>query len=540
MELTYTAEELVAREAQRREAEVASWAARLFRWECVNCTFPQPVRSPTPAMLSFASAFLDRVEAGRAHGAAKDRAIMALATWTMLPEPRPPRPAEPDLAPLLAALPAVPPPPALPAALLAEQECDSCGAAFALHSAPASGPEGADAAAGVNWGLLALTVGECVDGVGWEDAEPEECGEEGSGGGGGDDDALRAAVLRRGARRAVEAYLADAGVTAQGVAAALADAGCAGCAAAMCAPAAAAPPACGHAAAGAVGGRVRPQPPVVALAFDSRMLLHEQAPPPRREPSATLAGVELPREPPSQHPERPDRLRAIAQHLSAQGLLQHCLRLPVRPATRPQLATVHEGPYLDRVDGLPERVAQQGAHALDKGDTFCNEHTHAAALLAAGGVLTATEAVVKGRANRGVALVRPPGHHAEADEAMGFCLFNNVAVAAAVARKEWGVRRVLILDWDVHHGNGACAPARRGAAPHYARPPPTHTTHTHIPLPPRWSPRPLPFYPTQARKTCFTWTLACCTCPSTASATAFSRARGSPSAWGRARGAATT
>jgi histone deacetylase 6 len=99
-------------------------------------------------------------------------------------------------------------------------------------------------------------------------------------------------------------------------------------------------------------------------------------------------------------------------------------------------------------------VALLGAHALDKGDTFCNEHTHQAALLAAGGVLAAAEAVAKGRANRGVALVRPPGHHAEAEEAMGFCLYNNVAVAAAVARKEWGVRRVLIVDWDVHHGNG--------------------------------------------------------------------------------------
>lgn len=460
-----TTEELAAREALRREAEVAAWAGRLFRWECVNCTSPNAVAPATPAMLAFASAFLDRVLAGRAYAAAKDRATLALASWTVLPEPRPPRPAEPDLPALLAALPAVPPPPAPPAWLLARQECDSCGAPFALHSAPASGPAGPAAAAGVNWELLALTVD--LDAAGWgkeeegEEEEKEEGEDNGVSDGGGagagapaGDAALRAALFSRGARRALRAYLAEAGVAPESVAAAFSDAGCAGCAAAMAGPAAAPAPSCGHAAAGAVGPRARPQPPVVALAFDARMLLHEQAPPPRRAPSDTLAGVVLPREPPGQHPERPDRLRAIVQHLCAQGLLQHCLRLPVRAATRPQLATVHESAYLDSVDALPSRVALLGAHALDKGDTFCNEHTHQAALLAAGGVLAAAEAVAKGRANRGVALVRPPGHHAEAEEAMGFCLYNNVAVAAAVARKEWGVRRVLIVDWDVHHGNG--------------------------------------------------------------------------------------
>jgi histone deacetylase 6 len=87
-------------------------------------------------------------------------------------------------------------------------------------------------------------------------------------------------------------------------------------------------------------------------------------------------------------------------------------------------------------------------------DTFANPHTHTAALLAAGSVLAVTESVMRGETRAGIALVRPPGHHAEPDAAMGFCLLNNSAIAAAVARKRYGARRVLVLDWDVHHGNG--------------------------------------------------------------------------------------
>ena len=87
-------------------------------------------------------------------------------------------------------------------------------------------------------------------------------------------------------------------------------------------------------------------------------------------------------------------------------------------------------------------------------DTFANSSSPLAARLSCGGLLEVTSAVVHGKARSGVAVVRPPGHHAESDKIMGFCLYNNVGVAAAVARKHWGVKRVLIVDWDVHHGNG--------------------------------------------------------------------------------------
>ncbi len=99
-------------------------------------------------------------------------------------------------------------------------------------------------------------------------------------------------------------------------------------------------------------------------------------------------------------------------------------------------------------------AACSGSFAFDRGDTYANVHTGSAALLAAGSVLAVTEAVCRGALDRGLALVRPPGHHAEPDAAMGFCIYNNVAIAAAVARKSYGAKRVLILDWDVHHGNG--------------------------------------------------------------------------------------
>jgi acetoin utilization deacetylase AcuC-like enzyme len=87
-------------------------------------------------------------------------------------------------------------------------------------------------------------------------------------------------------------------------------------------------------------------------------------------------------------------------------------------------------------------------------DTAASEDSYSAALRAAGGALVATETVIEGRHNSAFAFVRPPGHHAEADRAMGFCLFNNVAVAAEYARRVHGLRRIAIVDWDVHHGNG--------------------------------------------------------------------------------------
>lgn len=123
-------------------------------------------------------------------------------------------------------------------------------------------------------------------------------------------------------------------------------------------------------------------------------------------------------------------------------------RAKPRAATRPQLERMHLPHYLDSVD------AQRGrSHAFDP-DTRVSPGSVDAAYLAAGAAVAGVEAIMNDRAAAAFALVRPPGHHAEADRAMGFCLFNNVAVAATHAIDVFGLQRVLILDWDVHHGNG--------------------------------------------------------------------------------------
>lgn len=195
-------------------------------------------------------------------------------------------------------------------------------------------------------------------------------------------------------------------------------------------------------------------PTSTCIIFDERMLLHEEFKRHHRA-SQTQTASGLPAPPPQPHPERPDRLRSVAQHLVAAGLFQRCERLDAREVTREEAACVHEASLLDAIDDLPSRVeGGTGQYDFDTGDTFANVHTLLAARLACGSTLAVTEAVARGKTARGIALVRPPGHHAEPDRAMGFCVYNNVGVAAAVARKKWGVKRVLILDWDVHHGNG--------------------------------------------------------------------------------------
>jgi acetoin utilization deacetylase AcuC-like enzyme len=168
-----------------------------------------------------------------------------------------------------------------------------------------------------------------------------------------------------------------------------------------------------------------PEIPVLLLT-DDRMLAHDPGP---------------------GHPERPARLRAIMDALAD---LPDDLVRRVKPqaATRPQLERVHLAHYLDSID------AQRGrSHAFDP-DTRVSPGSVDAAYLAAGAAIAGVEAVMNDRADAAFALVRPPGHHAEADQAMGFCLFNNVAVAAAHTIDAFGLQRVLIVDWDVHHGNG--------------------------------------------------------------------------------------
>jgi acetoin utilization deacetylase AcuC-like enzyme len=118
-------------------------------------------------------------------------------------------------------------------------------------------------------------------------------------------------------------------------------------------------------------------------------------------------------------------------------------------ATRAELEAVHDAGLIDLIEGL----SASGGGEVD-GDTYVGEASHGAALHAAGGACAMARALMAGEARAGFALLRPPGHHAEGARAMGFCLFNNVALAAQHAIAELGVGRVLILDWDVHHGNG--------------------------------------------------------------------------------------
>jgi len=148
------------------------------------------------------------------------------------------------------------------------------------------------------------------------------------------------------------------------------------------------------------------------------------------------------------HPESPSRLQAILEALDADRFAT-LDRIEAPPATREQLARVHHAALIERVfDSAP----QHGFARLDP-DTAMNPDSLSAALRAAGAVCAAVDAQLDGRATRAFCAVRPPGHHATRDTAMGFCLFNNVAVGAAHALAR-GIERVAIVDFDVHHGNG--------------------------------------------------------------------------------------
>ena len=151
---------------------------------------------------------------------------------------------------------------------------------------------------------------------------------------------------------------------------------------------------------------------------------------------------------PYEHPEHPGRLTAIAARLEKEGLFTLCERVAARPATDDELSSVHTRDHIRSIDATARREFTQ----IDP-DTYASGDSAAAARLAAGGLVDLTLAVWRGELSNGFALLRPPGHHAEAGQAMGFCLFNNVAVAARAARSA-GSSRILIVDWDVHHGNG--------------------------------------------------------------------------------------
>ncbi|XP_024015166.1 histone deacetylase 15 isoform X2 [Eutrema salsugineum] len=169
-----------------------------------------------------------------------------------------------------------------------------------------------------------------------------------------------------------------------------------------------------------------------AVGFDERMLLHSE--------------FEVKAHP---HPERPDRLRAIAASLATAGVFPgRCLPIHAREITKQELQMVHTSDHVDAVD-----ITSQLLYSYFTSDTYANEYSARAARLAAGLCADLATEIFSGRVKNGFALVRPPGHHAGIRHAMGFCLHNNAAVAALVAQAA-GARKVLIVDWDVHHGNG--------------------------------------------------------------------------------------
>ena len=152
----------------------------------------------------------------------------------------------------------------------------------------------------------------------------------------------------------------------------------------------------------------------------------------------------------SHHPEKPARLHAIGDQLIAAGIDPFLLHRDALPATREQIERVHDPLYVEEIHAA---APDEGLVWLD-GDTAMNPHTLEAALYAAGANVQAVDMVMAGEAKRAFCAVRPPGHHAERDRAMGFCFFNNIAVGAAHAVAVHGLERVAIVDFDVHHANG--------------------------------------------------------------------------------------
>ncbi len=150
-----------------------------------------------------------------------------------------------------------------------------------------------------------------------------------------------------------------------------------------------------------------------------------------------------------QHVENARRLEAITSHLEEVGLSSELIPIAPRPATTEEISRVHEEGYISHI----RESAERGGGWLDL-DTVISAASYEAALYAAGGAIRAAEAVVRGEVTSAFALVRPPGHHATTRRAMGFCLFNNVAIAAKQVMAEFGLERIAIVDFDVHHGNG--------------------------------------------------------------------------------------
>ncbi len=155
----------------------------------------------------------------------------------------------------------------------------------------------------------------------------------------------------------------------------------------------------------------------------------------------------------SGHPETPQRLVAIVERLKAKGLYSELFALSPKPTAIQWITTVHAPEYVERV----RESCQSGTRYLDSMDTPISPSSFEVALIAAGGVLTAIDAVMEKKVTNAFCAIRPPGHHAVKDQAMGFCIFNNVAIGARYIQNKYGLSKILIVDWDVHHGNSTQA-----------------------------------------------------------------------------------
>jgi acetoin utilization deacetylase AcuC-like enzyme len=163
--------------------------------------------------------------------------------------------------------------------------------------------------------------------------------------------------------------------------------------------------------------------------YDERFLLHETGP---------------------YHPEIPERLTAIYKGIEAGGLLANLVRIRAQSAQRRWIETVHDSAYIDRFGD----TCLSGKRVFEHPDNQMCGDTYETALLAVGGILLTIDMLMTDKIDNAFCAVRPPGHHAERDRAMGFCYFNNVAVAARYLQQKWHIERVGIIDFDVHHGNG--------------------------------------------------------------------------------------
>lgn len=155
----------------------------------------------------------------------------------------------------------------------------------------------------------------------------------------------------------------------------------------------------------------------------------------------------LEHKPPGYHPENPQRLKVIYDYLDRHTDKNFHL-IPLREATEDEITLIHSKPYIEKVKNT------NGTAGHFDADTYYSADSYKIALIAAGSVLNAVDAIVNKEVRNAFAFIRSPGHHAERDRAMGFCIFNNVAISARYAQKRHGIERVLIVDWDLHHGNG--------------------------------------------------------------------------------------